>query len=516
MDKIATENNWKFKINPWITMIPLMLSIFMFALDETISNVALPYMAGTFSISHNESTWIITSYLVASGIVIPAVDFFSKLIGRKQYFMLSIVIFTFASILCGLSNSMAMMLFSRILQGIGGGGIMPIAQAMIFEIFPKEKLPAAMAIFGLGVIMAPIMGPALGGWLTENYSWPFIYFINIPIGIIAVILSNALIYDPPYAQKQKGVKTDAFGFFMLSIWLLTLQIVLDKGNNADWFHAAWICWLSGISCITGIAFLVSQIRNKESLVDLSVFKDKNFLIGTLVQIVMQAVLLASLAILPQFLQSLMGYDAYKSGLSMMPRGLGALLAMVLCATLANLIDNRLLVMIGLGCIACGSWMLGELNLQISTMNIAIPNFLFGVGLGLAMIPIITLSVATLRNDQMTNASGLQNLLKNIGGAFGTSIVATLLSRGAQKHQFMLIQHLTDTAQTYSERVQAYSSMFMTTVDPHTARYMGEHTAYRLLMQQANLSAFIDAFRIFAIAAAVIIPLILLLKNLKEA
>ena len=303
---------------------------------------------------------------------------------------------------------------------------------------------------------------------------------------------------------------------MLSIWLLTLQIVLDKGNNADWFNAPWICWLSGISCITGIAFLISQIKNKESLVDLSVFKDKNFLIGTLVQIVMQAVLLASLAILPQFLQSLMGYDAYKSGLSMMPRGLGALLAMVLCATLANLIDNRLLVMIGLGCIAGGSWMLGELNLQISTMNIAIPNFLFGIGLGLAMIPIITLSVATLRNEQMTNASGLQNLLKNIGGAFGTSIVATLLSRGAQKHQFMLIQHLTDTVNTYSERIHSYSSMFMSTVDPYTAKYMGESVAYKLLMQQANLAAFIDAFRIFAIAAAVIIPLILLLKNLKEA
>ena len=215
MDKIAIESNWKFKINPWITMIPLMLSIFMFALDETISNVALPYMAGTFSISHNESTWIITSYLVASGIVIPAVDFFSKLIGRKQYFMLSIVIFTFASILCGLSNSMAMMLFSRILQGIGGGGIMPIAQAMIFEIFPKEKLPAAMAIFGLGVIMAPIMGPALGGWLTENYSWPFIYFINIPFGIIALHLAFLYVEEPPYSRKQKNVTMDYSGFFFL-------------------------------------------------------------------------------------------------------------------------------------------------------------------------------------------------------------------------------------------------------------------------------------------------------------
>ena len=211
----------------------------------------------------------------------------------------------------------------------------------------------------------------------------------------------------------------------------------------------------------------------------------------------------------------MGYDAYKSGLSMMPRGVGALTAMVLCATLANVIDNRILVMIGLGCIAGGSWMLGDLNLQISTMNIAIPNFLFGVGLGLAMIPIITLSVATIKNEQMTNASGLQNLLKNIGGAFGTSIVATLLSRGAQKHQYMLINHLTDTYQPFVERVHAMAGAFSSTVDLHTANYMGQHMVYRLLQQQANLSAFIDAFRVFAVASALTIPLILLLKNIKK-
>ena len=509
-----TENIEEQNRNPWLACMPTMAAAFMFVLDETIANVALPHMAGSFSVSREESMWILTFYLIASGIVIPMVGWFSKVLGRKNFFMLSIILFTVASGLCGISENLETMIFARILQGIGGGGLLPISQAILLENFKPQDRGKAMAMFGLVIVMAPIIGPVLGGWITEKWSWPFIYFINIPIGILTVFLAKSLIYDPPYAQKQKGVKTDAFGFFMLSIWLLTLQIVLDKGNNADWFNAPWICWLSALSCLTGIAFLVSQIRNKDSLVDLSVFKDKNFLIGTLVQIVMQAVLLASLAILPQFLQSLMGYDAYKSGLSMMPRGLGALLAMVLCATLANLIDNRVLVMIGLGCIATGSWMLGGLNLQISTMNIGFPNFLFGVGLGLAMIPIITLSVATIRNDQMTNASGLQNLLKNIGGAFGTSIVATLLSRGAQKHQFMLIQHLTDTAQTYTERVQAYGSMFMTTVDPHTAAYMGQHTAYNLLMQQANLSAFIDAFRIFAIAGVVIIPLILLLKNIK--
>ncbi|MCM1004263.1 MAG: DHA2 family efflux MFS transporter permease subunit [Candidatus Gastranaerophilales bacterium] len=508
-----TEEN--LNINPWLCCLPTMAAAFMFVLDETIANVALPHMAGSFSVSREESMWILTSYLIASGIVIPMVGWFSKVLGRKNFFIISIIVFTVASALCGLAQNMEMMVFSRILQGIGGGGLLPISQAILFENFKPEERGKAMAMFGFVIVIAPIIGPVIGGWITENWSWPFIYYINIPIGILAVWLCKIFIYDPPYARKQTGVKTDGLGFFFLTIWLVTLQIVLDKGNNADWFNATWICWLSAISCVAGVAFLYSQIKNKESLVDLSVFRDKNFLLGTLVQIVMQAVLLASLAILPQFLQSLMGYDAYKSGLSMMPRGLGSLMAMVLCAMLANIVDNRFLVMIGFGCLAAGSWMLGDLNLEFSTMNIAIPNFLFGMGLGLTMIPIITLSVATLKNEQMTNASGLQNLLKNIGGAFGTSIVATLISRGAQKHQYMLINHLTDTYQPFVERVQAMAGAFSSSVDPFTANYMGQGMVYQILQQQANLSAFIDAFRIFAIASVATIPLILLLNNIKK-
>lgn len=512
MENVKEENQ---ALNPWLACLPTMAAAFMFVLDETIANVALPHMAGSFSVSREESMWILTFYLIASGIVIPMVGWFSKVLGRKNFFMFSIVLFTVASGLCGISKNLEQMVLARILQGIGGGGLLPISQAILLENFKPEERGKAMAMFGLVIVIAPIVGPVLGGWITENWSWPFIYFINLPIGVIALWLSKVFIYDPPYARKQTNVKTDAFGFFTLSVWLLTLQIVLDKGNNADWFNAPWICWLSALSCITGLAFLISQIRNKESLVDLSVFKDKNFLIGTLVQVVMQAVLLASLAILPQFLQALMGYDAYKSGLSMMPRGLGALLAMVLCGTMSNVIDNRLLVMIGLLCIGGGSWMLGDLNLQISTMNIAIPNFLFGVGLGLAMIPIITLSMATIKVEQMTNASGLQNLLKNIGGAFGTSVVATLLSRGAQKHQYMLINHLTDTYQPFAERVQAMAGAFSGSVDSHTANYMGQGMIYQILQQQANLAAFIDAFRIFAVASIIIIPLILLIKGIKK-
>ena len=512
MSNEIEENN---NVNPWLACLPTMTAAFMFVLDATIANVALPHMAGSFSVSRDESMWILTSYLIASGIIIPMVDWFSKVMGRKTFFIFSIIMFTIASALCGMAQTMGQMVAFRILQGVGGGGILPISQAILLENFKPSERGKAMAMFGMVIVIAPILGPVLGGWITDNWTWPYIYYINIPIGILAWVLSNMFIFDPEYAKKQENVKADFVGFFFLCIWLISLQVVLDKGNNADWFNTPWICWLSLVSAISAVLFIISQIKNKESLVDLSIFKDKNYLVGTMVQIVMQAVLLASVAILPQFLQSLMGYDAYKSGLSMMPRGLGAMTATILYGSFANRFDGRALVAFGLSCIATGCMMLGNLNLEISTMSIGFPNFLFGLGLGLSMIPIITLSMATLRNDQMTNASGLQNLLKNIGGAFGTSIVATLITRGAQKHQYMLIQHLTDTTANYVERVQTYTGAFIKNYDPVTASYMAKGLINKLLLQQATLCAFIDAFRIFAIAAIAIIPLLLLLKNIKR-
>ena len=511
----AIQEKWSFKINPWITMIPVMLSIFMFALDETISNVALPYMAGTFSVSRNESTWIITSYLVAGGIVIPTVDFFSKLIGRKQYFILSIVIFTIASIMCGLSNSMGMMLISRIIQGIGGGGILPIGQAIIFEIFTKEKLPAAMAVFGLGVIMAPIMGPALGGWITENFSWPFIYFINIPFGILALYLTNQFVEEPPYSKKQKDVKMDFSGFFFLAIWLLTLQIVLDKGNDADWFGSPWICKLFTVSTISLIIFVYIQIRkNKtgDALIDLSIMKNHNFLIGTMGQVVLMGVLMSSAAILPSMLQTLLGYTAFLSGLSMIPRGLGCLAASVLCGIFVGKLGIKPVTIAGLTILAIGGLMFGEINTNISLSDIALPNFVFGLGMVMSMVPLSNISCATLPNEAQTNAAGVQNLLKNTGAAIGTSIATTAITRFSQVHQMMMTHGLTDTNPVFSERVHAISSAFITQTDWATATYMAQAQIYRLLRQQSVLWGYVETFRYFAVAAILILPFVLFLND----
>ena len=509
------EQEWKPSVNPWIMIIPVMLAVFIYVLDGTIGNVALPHMAGSFSATRDESMWILTSYLIAAGIVIPAVDFFSKVFGRKNFFIISILMFTIASMLCGMAKNIEFMIFARILQGFGGGGILPISQAIMLEAFPKEKRGVAMSVFGMGVILAPIIGPVLGGWITDNWTWPWIFYINIPFGCVAALLSQKLIEDPPYAKKQKNVKIDGKGFFYLTIWLVTLQTVLDKGNNADWFNATWICWTFGISVVAGILFFHSQLTNKNSLIDLSVFKDRTFSAGTIIQVVIQAVLYASLAILPQFLQSMMGYTAFLSGATMMPRGIGSMTAMVMTATLSNKIDNRLFVVIGLALIGGSSLVFGSLNLQISNMNIAIPNFFMGMGMGLSMVPIMNLSVATLRNDQMTNATGIQNLLKNIGSAIGTSLVATMLTRFAQIHQYMLVGKMSELNPVFIERVQSTAGALMQYTEMSVAQYMAQYSQYGQLIKQSTLWAFIDSFRIFGLLCFAVIPLMLFIKKLKH-
>lgn len=501
--------------NPWITAIPLMLAMFIYVLDGTIANVALPHMAGTFSATRDESLWILTSYMIAGGIVIPTVGWFSKLMGRKNFFIFSIFLFTFASFLCGLAKNIETMILARILQGFGGGGILPLGQAILLEGFPKEKRGLAMSVFGLGVIVAPIVGPVLGGWITDNWSWPWIFFINVPFGCVAILLSKQILYDPPYARRQKGVKIDKTGLITLALWLTTFQIFLDKGNNADWFNATWIRWTFLASVIFCVSFFLSQFLRKDTLVDLSVFKDKNYSTGTIIQIVMQGVLYASLAILPQFLQNMLGYTAFLSGATMMPRGIGALLAISTCSILADRIDKRILVAVGLTLLGISTFIFGSLNLQISNINIVIPNFIMGVGMGLSMIPIIALSVETLSNEQMTNATGLQNLLKNIGSAVGTSIVGTMLTRFAQIHQYMLVGNLSSLNDNFIYRLKTTAGALMQYNAPDVANHLAQFQMYRQLIQQSTLLAFMDAFRIFGILCMGVIPLLLLCKPKKD-
>jgi DHA2 family multidrug resistance protein len=488
-----------------------MIAVFIYILDSTIANVALPHMAGTFSVTRDESMWILTSYLISSSIMVPMVDWFSKFFGRKNFFILSILIFTFSSMLCGMATSIEFMIFARILQGAGGGGILPITQAVMMETFQGEERPKAMAVFGMAVILAPIIGPVLGGWITDNWTWQWVFYINIFPGCLAALLCQKLLFDPPYAKKQKDVKLDKRGFFYLALWLITFQVVLDKGNNVNWFQTPWVCWTSALSVAAAAMFFRSQTGRKETLVDLSVFKDRNFSAGTFIQVMVQAVLYSSIVILPQFLQGLMGYTAYLSGLTLMPRGIGSLVSMGLCGWLAAKYDGRVLTAIGLAMVGTSSLMLGSLNLQIANLNILIPNFVMGFGMGLAMTPLISLTVQTIKNEQMTNASGLNNLLKSIGAAIGTSIVATMLTRFAQMHQAMLVGNLSELNTVFVEKVQAMTGAFVQHTTPAVANYMAQSVMYKQLLQQATVMAFMDAFKIYGVLCIAVIPLVFLMK-----
>jgi len=415
--------------------------------------------------------------------------------------------------MCGFANSLGMMIGARILQGFGGGGLLPISQAVLLEAFPKEKRGQSMAIFGIVVVMAPIIGPVLGGWITDNWNWPWIFFINVPIGILTIYLTHVFFEDPPYARKQSNVKIDYLGFLLLIVWMITLQVILDKGNTKDWFSSPFIVRLSLIFVLSFLCFLISQITRKNTLLDLSVCKDKNFMVGTLVQVIMMGVVLASITILPQFLQSLMGYTAFLSGLSLMPRGMGALISLLLAGYLSTKIDNRLLAVVGLIFVGGAGLMLGNLNMEIAPMNIGFPNFLFGLGMGLCMMPLVSLSVITLKNSQMTNASGLQNMVKNIGGAVGTSIVSTVISRMSQVHQAHAVKYLTDLNPVYQTKINATMGALMQYTDSVTAHHLAQYSLYGQLVQQSTLWGFIEAFRVVGFLSIAIIPLIFLLKKI---
>lgn len=511
---MSTENiqeEWKLPKNPWPATAAVMLATFIFVLDSTIANVALPHMAGSFSSSNEEALWILTSYMIASGIVLPSVAWFSGVFGRKKFFISCIIVFTVASFLCGLATSLNQMILARILQGLGGGAIVPVSQAILLENFPLNKRRMAMSIFGIGIIIAPIIGPVLGGWITDNYSWHWIFYINVPLGFLAAALTNMFVNDPPYARKKEGQKIDYVGFSFLILWLVTLQTGLDKGQNADWFSSPFICWMFGISIFSMIAFVVSQLVNDKSIIDLRVFRDKNFAFGTVLLVLVMAVLYSSIAIMPIFLQNLLRYSAFLSGYSMMPRGIGSITAIIVTGVFAKKIDDRLLIAIGLSLLGTGSLMFGFSNLQISMINIIIPNYIFGCGMGFCMIALSTISLATLDNDKMTNATGIQALLKNIGGAIGMSVVATMLSRFAQMHQINMVGFLNPLNPAFQTKVHAMTAALSKYSHVSVASTKANYLMYGELLKQSSLWSFMDAFRIFGLICFLIIPLLFFMK-----
>jgi DHA2 family multidrug resistance protein len=420
----------------------VMVATFMTVLSTSIANVALPHIAGDLSASTDESTWVLTSYLVANAIMIPAAGWIARRIGRKRLLMLSIALFTGASLLCGVAINLPMLIVARILQGMGGGGMQPLAQSILLESFPRRLQGTAMAVYGTGIVVAPVIGPTLGGWVTDSYSWRWIFYINLPVGVAALIMANLFIEDPPYLRQALRGAIDYLGFGMMAIWLGTMQVVLDKGQDADWFGASWIRWFTAVSAIALVVFIVRELTNRDPIVQLRILADRNFRVGTLINVIYGFVLFGTTALLPLFLQTLMGYSAMDSGLAVSPRGFGTISAMILVGVLVNYIDGRLLMVCGFGLLAYSIFLLSHINLGISMTAVVLPNILNGFATGLIFVPLTTMTMGHLRKQEIGNASGIYNLMRNLGGGIGIASVTALLQRGAQTHQNYLAANVT--------------------------------------------------------------------------
>ena len=498
---------WRPSVNPWIVAASVMLATFMEVLDTSVANVALPHISGNLSATTDESTWVLTSYLVSNAIVLPATNWLSRYFGRKRFLITCIVIFTLASAMCGAATSLSMLIFARVLQGAGGGALQPIAQSVLLESFPPEKRGQAMAVYGLGIVVAPIIGPTLGGWITDNYSWRWIFYINVPVGALAIFMANTFVHDPPYIRAQKPGRIDYIGFGLMAVGLAALQLVLDKGQEEDWFSSSFIVWTAMLALVTLVGFVIWELRSDEPIVNLRILKNRNFAVWTMVITVMGVVLYGSIALLPLFLQTLMGYPATASGMAVSPRGFGSILSMIIVGRLVGRVDARWLIMFGFAVLAYSTWMLAGLNLEIAMSNVIWPNIISGCAMGFIFVPLTTMAMGTLPNEQVGNASGVYNLMRNTGGSIGIAAMTTLLARSAQAHQVAMSAHMTPYDPAFMERLRQI-------MRAGAGLQQALASVYGIVLRQSMLLAFIDNFRLLAVMCILCVPATLLFKRVR--
>ena len=504
---------WTPSFNPWLIAASVMLATFMEVLDTSVANVALPHIAGNLSATTEESTWVLTSYLVSNAIILPATNWLGRFFGRKRFLIICIIIFTLSSALCGAAASLGMLIAARILQGAGGGALQPIAQAVLMESFPQEKRGQAMAVFGMGVVVAPIIGPTLGGWITDNYSWRWIFYINIPVGLLAIFMANIFIEDPPYIRHQRPGRIDRLGFALMAIGLGTLQLVLDKGQEEDWFESRLITTAAIFAFITLVCFVIWELTTKEPIVDLRVLKNRNFSVGTSIMTIMGVVLYGTIALLPLFLQTLLGYPAVQSGMAVSPRGFGSIASMILVGRLIGKIDGRYLVMFGFLVLAYSTYLFSDINLMISSSSIVWPNIISGFAMGFIFVPLTTMAMGTLANEQMGNASGVFNLMRNTGGSLGIAAMTTMLSRGGQIHQAALVQNINPYNPVLQERIQQ-----LTGAMPGAGSVESQQAyaaIYGQVARQSMVLSYIDNFRALAFLCLLCVPAVFLFKRVKR-
>lgn len=490
-------------------MLPTLIEI----VDTSVVNVSLDHIRGSLSAGIDESTWTITSYLVSNAIIIPMTGWLSRVFGRKRYLVFSITLFTVSSFLCGSAWNLRSLIFFRILQGIGGGALQPLSQSILLETFPPYQHGMAMAIFGVGIMFGPIIGPLLGGWITDNWSWHWIFYINIPIGIISIIMAMFFIIDPPYMKRVK-MKIDYWGLALLAIGLGCLQIVLDKGEREGWFASGFIVTLSIISAISLVLFIIREIFVVHPVVNIRVFKSISFSTGSIVMFFGFFNLFASIVLLPIYLQTLMGYTATLAGWVLGPGGIATMVALIITGRLITRMNPKILLSAGIIVCAYATYRMSQFNLNADFYTVLLPRIVLGIGMGFFFVPLTTLTMSGIRKEDMGNATAVYNLLRNLGGSFGVAFVTTILSQRSQFHQFRLVEHLTPFDRNYQIAINSITEImhykgFPESLSPDHASLLA---IYKELSRQASMMSFNDAFYLTSIIMVCILPLVLLMRK----
>jgi DHA2 family multidrug resistance protein len=501
-------------VNKWLITASVMIPTLIEVLDTSVANVALTHIQGSLSAGQEEVTWVLTSYLVANAVVIPMSAWFAKLFGRKKYLMGSVILFTLSSILCGLSMTLPEIIVFRIIQGIGGGGLQPMSQAILLETFPPRERGMAMAIFGMGIVLGPVLGPLMCGYLTDKYSWHWIFYINLPIGILALFMIYSFVFDPPYQERMaEGEKADYIGLALLCLGLGSLQIVLDKGQLDDWFSSDFILVLSLISAVSLTLFIFWELQQERPVVDLRIFKNSSFATGNVVMFFGFFAFFGSIVLLPLYLQNLLGYTAFQAGLVLGPAGAITFLILPIVGKATERIDARLLLAVGLTISAYAVYYMSGFTLDIDFTTASMGRVIQGIGMPFFFVSLSYSTMAYVTRQQMNNASAIFNLLRNLGGSSGVAFVTTLLARRAQFHQYRLVEHLTpfDPNLTIrSQHLRAALDIKLGTLADHSQQAAG--MVYQYLVREATSLAFNDTFFVQTLLFLSLVALLWLMRK----
>ena len=499
-------------VNPWIVAVAVMFATFMEVLDTTVVNVSLPHIAGSLDATVDESTWALTSYLVANAIILPLAGWLANHFGRKRLLLASVTGFTMASFLCGLAPNLELLVIFRVIQGMTGGALQPLSQAVLLEAFPPHERGKAMGFWGLGIVVAPIFGPVLGGWLTDNYSWRWVFYINIPVGIVSLVMTKLYIFDPPYIER-KSDRVDYWGIGLLAVGVGALQFMLDKGQEEDWFASDLMRALLVMAVVGLVAFVARELTTGDPVVDLHVFKERTYTAGVFLMTVLGFVLYGSLVLLPIMLQTLLGYPSLQAGIAMAPRGMGSFLAMPVIGVLVARVGARKLLALGLVGGSFTLYWLGQLNLSTGYWDVFWPQFIQGISLGLLFVPLTTITMDAIAREKMGNATSIFNLMRNLGGSMGIAASTTLLARHGQVYTSMLGERVTPYDPAARSMLEAMRRAFMARgADYATATQRAHAALFGLVSRQATMLAFVSVFRLLALIFLLMLPLVLIMRS----